>query len=162
MPPAKPRSSGAGSSGADSPETPKSPKKKVKMKGGVKVTIEALDKDGDGQIDLAEYLASGGTEEHFQALDADGSGKIDASELKQAAAAAEAAHGLLESPDAPTTPPAAINTTSEIVAGGSPELQLRGSGWRNKLAKRSSEAALKPSGVQSLLLIALHELSATL
>ena len=100
------------------------------------------------------------THEHcakeFGALDADGLGKIDASELEQEAAAAEAA---LESPDAPTTPLAAINAP-EIVAGGSPELKLRGSGWRNKLAKRSSEAALKPAGGQSL--IALHDLSAKL
>ena len=68
---------------SDSPKSPKkSPKKKVKMKGGVKATIEAMDKDGDGKIDLAEYLASGGTEEEFKLLDADGSGQIDASELK--------------------------------------------------------------------------------
>ena len=107
-PPAKPRSSGAGR--PVTPVTPKSPKKKVKMKGGVKVTIEAFDKDGNAQIDQAEYLASGGTEEEFGTLDADGSGKIDASELKQTAAAAEAA---LESPDAPTTPLAAIMSDEE-------------------------------------------------
>merc|ERR1711865_654729 len=77
-----------------SPKTPKSPKKKVKMKGGVKATIEAMDMDGDGKIDLAEYLASGGTEEEFKLLDADGSGQIDASELKANEAVPDDAYAL--------------------------------------------------------------------
>jgi len=49
----------------------------VEMGQDVKATVDAMDKDGDGQIDLAEYLAGGGTEEEFKALDADGTGHID-------------------------------------------------------------------------------------
>ena len=49
----------------------------VEMGQDVKAAVDAMDKDGDGQIDLAEYLAGGGTEEEFKALDADGTGHID-------------------------------------------------------------------------------------
>ena len=44
------------------------------------------DADGDGQIDLQEFLAAGGTAAGFAMLDADGSGFITQEELDVATA----------------------------------------------------------------------------
>merc|ERR1712086_507314 len=72
-----------------SPEgkSPKKNKKKVKMKGGIKKKVADMDQDGDGKVDLSEFIAAGGTEEGFRILDADGSGFIDQAELDAALAA---------------------------------------------------------------------------
>ena len=57
-------------------------------------------------------------------------------------------------PEAPTTPTAAINPAPQSSGGGGKEpsrdaspLELRGSGWRNRLAAGSRQAALSPAGV---------------
>ena len=44
--------------------------------------LKNLDKDGDGRIDLDEYIRAGGTAKQFAQLDADGSGYIEKEEYK--------------------------------------------------------------------------------
>lgn len=56
---------------------------------GKQSVMGQFDKDGDSQIDLDEFVATGGTEEEFKQYDADGDGYVDSTEL--AAAAEEAA-----------------------------------------------------------------------
>ena len=48
--------------------------------------MQRFDADGDGQIDLQEFLAEGGTAAGFAVLDADGSGFITQEELDIATA----------------------------------------------------------------------------
>ena len=43
--------------------------------------VTNLDADGDGKIDLEEFIAAGGTEDAFIVLDADGSGFVTQNEL---------------------------------------------------------------------------------
>ena len=56
-------------------------KEKVKLKGGGKLNMKALDADEDGKVVLAEFMAAGGTAEQFRALDINGSGYLDEAEL---------------------------------------------------------------------------------
>ena len=65
----------------------------------------SMDANGDGTVDLAEYLASGGTKEQFKALDTAGLGKIPveaaAMVKEEATAAAEEAAPAAEEEAAP-------------------------------------------------------------
>ena len=63
-------------------QRPPTRRTKVTMQDGGTLSIEALDKDGDGVIDKSEFLAAGGTETDFALLDADGDGVIDEAEIQ--------------------------------------------------------------------------------
>ena len=69
--------SDAASTSASAPST-----KTASTKNVIQNKLENLDHDGDGRIDVDEYIRAGGTAEEFAKLDADGSGYIEKEEYK--------------------------------------------------------------------------------
>ena len=65
---------------------------------------KAWDKNADGFVDKAEWVAAGRKEERFAKVDADGDGKITVDELTTAMAKMKARRA--QQGDAPQTPPA--------------------------------------------------------
>jgi Ca2+-binding EF-hand superfamily protein len=69
--------------------------------------IKAWDKNADGGVDKAEWVAAGRKEARFALADADGDGKVTAEELKSGMAKMKAARKQGESKDAAPVAPAA-------------------------------------------------------
>lgn len=69
---------------------------------------KAWDKNADGVVDKAEWVAAGRKEERFAMVDADGDGKVTVEELKTAMSKMRAnrPQGAAPQGDAPQTPPA--------------------------------------------------------
>lgn len=65
--------------------------------------IKAWDKNGDGGVDKAEWIAAGRPEKHFVRVDTDKDGKVSAEELKTAMAS----RGRRAKSDNATSPPKA-------------------------------------------------------
>ena len=66
---------------------------------------KAWDKNADGVVDKAEWVAAGRKEERFAKVDADGDGKVTVEELTAAMAKMKARRDA-RSADAPQAPPA--------------------------------------------------------
>lgn len=66
---------------------------------------KAWDKNADGVVDKAEWVAAGRKEERFAKVDADGDGKVTVDELKTAMAKMKARRDA-RAGDAPQAPPA--------------------------------------------------------
>ena len=50
--------------------------------GRVKLTMANMDTEGDGEIDLEEFMRAGGSQEDFEKIDTDGGGSITLEELE--------------------------------------------------------------------------------